>query len=110
MAIQEQLQGLVSKFNMKMEEDEEVRKEVAPLKKTFNFDLGDETYSFRLENAMISDFKPEMVREADVVVTCSAEDFRKILDGDLRPMRAFVTKKIRIEGKIQDLMFLKKFL
>ena len=31
------------------------------------------------------------------------------MNGTLRPMKAYVLKKIKIKGKLDDLMFLKKF-
>lgn len=109
MTMETQLQGLVDKFNDKMATDEKTRDEIKHLKKTVNIDLDTEKYSFRLEDAVISDFKNEIIENADITVTSSPENLQKMLDGDLRPMRAYITKKIKIEGKIQDLMFLKKF-
>ena len=109
MTMEEQLRGLVDKFNKKMAEDEKTRDEVKHLKKTVNIDLETEKYSLKLEDAKMFDFKAEIIEDADVVVTSTPENFQKLLDGDLRPMRAYLTKKITIKGKIQDLMFLKKF-
>jgi putative sterol carrier protein len=92
-----------------MEKDEAAKAEVMPLKKVMNIDLGAEHYSLRLENARIDDFKPQMVDTADVTLTTTPESLQGLIDGTLRPMKAYVTKKITIKGKIQDLMFLKKF-
>ena len=109
MTMEEQLRALVDKFNNKMSEDEETRKEVEHIKKTANIDLDTEKYSFKVENAQISDFKCEPIENADITLTSTPENLQKMLDGELRPMRAYLTKKIKIEGKIQDIMFLKKF-
>ena len=35
------------------------------------------------------------------------EYLQELIDGTLRPMKAYVTKKIRIKGKIEDIMHLK---
>ena len=59
MTMEEQLRGLVDKFNKKMAEDEKTRDEVKHLKKTVNIDLDTEKYSFKLENAEIFDFSCE---------------------------------------------------
>ncbi len=109
MTVEAQIQDLIDKFRKKMSEDEKMRKEVEPLEKSFNFDLGTERYSMKLKNADITDFKPEFEENADVVVTTTPEYFGQLLSGDLRPMRAYITKKVTIKGKVQDLMFLKKF-
>ena len=109
MTMEAQIKALVDKFNKKMAEDEKTRDEVKHLKKTVNIDLETEKYSLKLEDAKMFDFKAELIEGADVIVTSTPENFQKLLDGDLRPMRAYLTKKITIKGKIQDLMFLKKF-
>ena len=109
MTMEAQIKALVDKFNAKAEADEKLRKEIEHLKKTVNIDLETEKYSLKLEDAKMFDFKAELIEGADVVVTSTPENFQKLLDGDLRPMRAYLTKKITIKGKIQDLMFLKKF-
>ncbi len=109
MTMEAQIKALVDKFNKKTEEDEDLRKEVEHLKKTINIDLDTEKYSVKLENAKMFDFSTELIENADVIVTSTPENLQKMLDKELRPMRAYLTKKITIKGKIQDLMFLKKF-
>ena len=109
MTMEAQIKALVDKFNAKAKADEKLRKEIEHLKKTVNIDLDTEKYSVKLENAKMFDFKADIIEDADVVVTSTPENFQKLLDGDLRPMRAYLTKKITIKGKIQDLMFLKTF-
>jgi len=109
MTMEPQIQTLIDKFRKRMANDEEARKDVQPLKKTFNIDLGSEAYSMRLDNAEIHDFKPMLLPEADILLTTTPETLQALIDGNLRPMRAYITKKIAIKGKIQDMMFLKKF-
>jgi len=99
----------VDRANKRLAGDEGMRNGCKGLKKTFNIDLGAEKYSFRLQDSAISDFKAEVLPESDVTLTSTPETLQKLLDGDLRPVRAYITKKISVKGKIQDLMFLKKF-
>lgn len=108
MSMQDEIQAVIDRFHAKMDTDENLRKEVAPLVKTFNLDLGDEAYSMKLKDARIYDFEPKMLDDADVTVTTTAENLRGLIDGTLRPMRAYVLKKIQVKGKIDDLLFLKK--
>jgi putative sterol carrier protein len=109
MSMEASIQELINKFHRKMEKDEQARQEIMPLKKTINIDLGAECYSLKLENAQINDFIPQMLDDADVTLTTTPESLQGLIDGTLRPMKAYVTKKITIKGKIQDLMFLRKF-
>ncbi len=109
MTMEDQIQALIDKFHRKMDKDEEARKEIEPLTKTVNIDLDDEAYSLRLENARIVDFKKELIPDADITVKTTPDNLQSLIEGTLRPMKAYITKKITIKGKIQDLMFLKKF-
>lgn len=109
MSMKEQIQTLIDKFHRKMEKDEEARNEVMPLKKSINIDLGEEHYSMRLADARITDFEEHLIEDADVTLVTTPENLQGLIDGTLRPMKAYVTKKITVKGKIQDLMFLKKF-
>ncbi len=108
MSMQQEIQSVIDRFHRKMEKDPEVRKEVEPLVKSFNIDLGEEGYNLKLKDAHIYHFEPGIDPEADVTITTTPENMKGLIDGTLRPMRAYVLKKIQIKGKIDDLMFLRK--
>lgn len=108
MSMQQEIQSVIDRFHRKMEKDPEVRKEIEPLEKVFNLDLGDESYTLKLKDARIYYFEPGLDENADVTVTTTPENLMGLIDGTLRPMRAYVLKKIQIKGKIDDLLFLKK--
>ncbi len=110
MSIQERIERIVIKFNERSDEDERLRKDMAHLKKAFMMDLGSEVYSMKLENSKVGDFKAERIENADIILTSTPETIEAMMNGELRPMRAYITKKIKINGNIKDLMFLKKFL
>lgn len=105
----DQIQTLIDKFHKKMEKNEDARKEIEPITKTFNIDLGEEKYSMILKNARITDFEDHILPNADVTLITTPENLQALIDGTLRPMKAYVTKKVTIKGKVQDIMFLKKF-
>lgn len=108
MSMHGQIQALIDKFHSKVDGDENLKKDIAHLVKTFNIDLGEEQYSMKLKDSKIYDFVDSLSDEADVTLKTSVENFQALLDGTLRPMRAYVLKKVTIKGKLDDLMFLKK--
>jgi len=108
MTSEEKIQLMIDKFHRRMEKDPEAKEKVMPVKKTLNIDLGDEKYSLRMENAQILDFKPELLENADITVTTTPENLDALIDGTLRPMKAYITRKVQIKGKIEDLLHLKK--
>lgn len=108
MSMQQEIQAVIDRFHKKMEKDLELKKDVQHLVKVFNLDLGDESYTLRLKDARIYAFEEGLDENADVTVITTPDNLRGLIDGTLRPMRAYVLKKIQIKGKIDDLMFLKK--
>lgn len=102
------IQKMIDKFGRKMARDEMARAEVEPIVKTLNIDLGDETFNLKLEHAEVTVFEDGLLEQADITLKTTKEYLGQIVDGTLRPMRAYVTKKIVIKGKIEDIMHLKK--
>ena len=109
MTTEEIIQKMIDKFHRRMDKDEKARAEVEPIVKRFNVDLGEETYHMRLEHAKVTDFDKGLYDEADITLKTTPEHLRQLIEGTLRPMRAYVTKKVVIKGKIEDLLYLKKF-
>ena len=103
------IQMMIDKFHRRMAKDEKARSEVEPIEKTFNVDLGEETYHMRLKNAQVIEFEEGLLDEADILLRTTPEHLRQLVEGTLRPMRAYVTKKITVKGKIEDILHLKKF-
>ncbi len=107
-SMQGEIQEVIDKFHRKMEKDENLKHEIEHLVKTFNLDLGEEKYCIKLKDAKIYYFEPVLDPNPDVTLTTTPENLQGLIDGTLRPMRAYVLKKITVKGKIDDLMFLKK--
>ncbi len=106
---EEIIQKMIDKFHRRMAKDEKARAEVEPIVKKFNVDLGEETFHMRLEHAEVVDFDKGLYDEADILLKTTPEYMRQLIEGTLRPMRAYVTKKIVVKGKIEDILHLKKF-
>ncbi len=102
-----EIQRMIDKFRGRMAKDPEARAKVEPIVKTLNIDLGTETYSMKVEHADISEFKTELVSEPDITIITTLEDMQALIEGTLRPMKAYVTKRVRIQGKIEDIMHLR---
>ena len=109
MTSEEIIQKMIDKFHRKMAKDEEARAEVEPIEKTMNVDLGDETFRLKVAHAQVVEFEKGMYDEADMLLKTKPEYLQQLVEGSLRPMRAYVTKKVVIKGKIEDIMYLKKF-
>lgn len=102
------IQGMIDKFHERIENDEKVRKEVEPIHKRVNIDLDTERYSLVLDHGRINDLRDELLDDPDITVISKPEHLRALIDGDLRVMRAYMTGKIKVKGKLEDIMHLRK--
>ena len=109
MTSEEIIQKMIDKFHRKMAKDEKARAEVEPIEKTMNVDLGEETFRLKVAHAEVVEFEKGMYDQADMYLQTKPEYLLQFIDGSLRPMRAYVTKKVVIKGKIEDILYLKKF-
>ena len=110
MTAEEDIQKMIGKFERRMAKDEEAREKVKEVNKTINVDLGEEKYSFRIENSAVHDFTDSALENADITLITTPENLHLLVEGELRPMRAYVTRKIVIKGKIEDILHLKSLL
>ena len=109
MSSEEIIQKMIDKFHRRMAKDEKARAEVEPIEKKFNVDLGEETFHMKVAHAQVEEFDKGLYDEADILLKTKREYLQQLVEGTLRPMRAYVTKKISIKGKIEDILHLKKF-
>ncbi|MCL1983802.1 MAG: SCP2 sterol-binding domain-containing protein [Methanomassiliicoccaceae archaeon] len=107
MTMYDAIQEMIDKFHRKAESDGKLREKLEGVVKTINIDLGDESYSLKLDNAQITDYKEGKTENADITFTSTPENLQALIDGTLRPMKAYFTKKFTVKGKFEDLMHLK---
>jgi putative sterol carrier protein len=104
------LKEAIDRFNKKVEEDPELKRELAGLRRTVQLELeGSEWFYFVLENAKVDGYSKGRVEAPDIRVISTAEVLRQLWTKELRPMKAIATRKLQIKGSIDDLLRFKKF-
>lgn len=86
----------------------EKAKNASALGNTLKFDMGGETVYIDgtgAENAVSAENK-----DADCTINISKEDFQSILSGDMNPMGAFMSGKIKVKGDMGVAMKLQNLL
>jgi len=108
--VEQLLQEAIDRFNKKVEEDHELKKELTGLRKTVQLELGDsDWYYFVLEDAKVDGFTKGRAESPDIRVISTAETLRQLWTKELRPMKALATRKLQVKGSIEDLLRFKKF-
>ncbi|MDR0198529.1 MAG: SCP2 sterol-binding domain-containing protein [Methanomassiliicoccaceae archaeon] len=107
MTMYDAIQEMIDKFHARAEKDAKLRDKLDGVVKTMNLDLGDETYSMKLDSAKITDYREGTVDGADILFISTPENLQALIDGTLRPMKGYLTKKFTVKGKLEDIMYLK---
>ena len=109
MPVKDLLEETIAKFNAKVEKDENLQKELESIKKKANVDLGTENYSFELSGSKIHSLNEGMVPDADITITSDPKTVEDLIKGNMKPMKAWALKKIKIKGSLEDVLRLRKF-
>ena len=108
--LEQLLLNTVEKFKTKMQEDEDLRNEMKELKRTINIELTDaEGFSFILNHGDVTDFKKGYVEDPDIAIQITEADMLSLLKKELKPMKAWATKKLKFEAELDDIVRLRKF-
>ena len=99
----------MSKFNAKVSCDDALRKELAGVKRRVQIDLGPEQFYFILEDSKVEGVCDGRIENPDITIISDEETIRKIHCRELKIMKAWALKKIRVRGSLEDIMRLRKF-
>jgi putative sterol carrier protein len=103
------LQETVDRFNARVAKDPEICKELEGYKKKVQLDLGCEQYYFFLECSKVEQLFDGTVPDPDITIISDPGTITKLFNGEMKIMKAWALKKIKVKGSLEDLMRLRKF-
>ena len=109
MAVKQVLDDVVTQFNAKVVCDDTFRKELVGIKKRVQIDLGPEQYYFILDDCKVEGVCVGCVANPDITIISDEETVRKLYSKELKIMKAWALKKVRVKGSLEDIMRLRKF-
>ncbi|NLI73316.1 MAG: SCP2 sterol-binding domain-containing protein [Euryarchaeota archaeon] len=108
MTIEPLLRNIVEEFNTRSDNDETLRSELEGMDKKVLIDLGNELYNFHLRDCKAQDFKEGRIEDSDLIISSDPETIKGIIEGKIKPMKAFALRKIRFKGDLSDVLRLRK--
>ena len=109
--MEDKLQEMIDKFNNRIEKDEKLRKNLEGIERKIMLIITDgDTYNFELRDLKLSPLSKGEIPDADVTITTDTETMTGLLDGTIKPMKAYATKKISFKASVRDMLLLKKLL
>jgi hypothetical protein len=108
--MKELLQDAIDQFNQRIIDDEKLRESVEGKTRTVSIDITDGTcYHFRLEENRLTDFDEGSLETADIRVRSDEATLTGILKREIKPLKAYITKKVSFDASLEDLLTLKQF-
>jgi len=108
--VEQFLRDTIDKFNKKASKDPRVAKELEGVRRTVLVEVTDgESYNFVLENARVEKLLKGKIDNPDIRIAASTETFKQLQSGELRIMKAYATRKIKVKAPMEDIFRLRKF-
>ncbi len=104
------LEGVIAKFNAKVDADPALSEEIGDLQKTVLIELKDGTkWHFTLKDRHVAALLDGGVDKADITLLTDADTLRALLLRETGPFKAYATGKLKFKGSLDDLARFRKF-
>ena len=109
--IEETLAALVDRFNRHADKNPGVAEELRGLERSIRIRLTDEkSYAVDLKGGRLTNLRTADNGRADLTVTTDRATFFGLVRKEIGPMKALVTRKLAIEGSLEDKLLFRKLL
>jgi putative sterol carrier protein len=109
--IEETLAALVDRFNRHSDQNPGLRTELQGIARTIAIRLTDKgVYAVDLKDGKLTDLRSGSPAKADVTITTDEATFLGLINKDIGPMKALVTRKLAIDGSLEDKLLFRKLL
>ncbi len=111
MTVEETLASLVDRFNRHVARNPASAEELDGLERTIQIQLTDGgTYAVDLAGGRLSNLRSGSSNRPDVTITTDTATFHGLVKKDIGPMKAIVTRRLSIEGSLEDKLLFRKLL
>jgi putative sterol carrier protein len=111
MTTEDALASLVDRFNRHAEKNPATAEELAGVERTIEVRFTDEgTYAVDLHGGRLTNLRTGSPPRSDVKITTDSVTFRGLLAKEIGPMKAIVTRKLSIDGSLEDKLLFRKLL
>ncbi|MGI0133110.1 MAG: SCP2 sterol-binding domain-containing protein [Thermoplasmata archaeon] len=111
MTVEEMLAGLVERFNRHADRTPAVRDELKGLERTIALELADGgRYAIDLKDGRLTNLRSDRPPRADVTIHTDVVTFEGLITKEIGPMKALVTRRLVIDGSLDDKLLFRKLL
>lgn len=111
MTVEETLASLVDRFNRHAERTPAMAEELEGIERTIRILLTDGgSYAVDLSGGRLRNLRSGAPPRADLTITTDVETFHGLVRKEIGPMKALVTRKLSIDGSLDDKLLFRRLL
>jgi putative sterol carrier protein len=111
MTVEETLASLVDRFNRKVERTPALADELRGVARTIAIRLADAgSYAVDLSDGHLVNLRSGAPARVDLSIATDLATFEGLVSKDIGPMKALVTRKLAIDGSLEDKLLLRRLL
>ena len=111
MTVELELQSLMDRFNRRAEKTPAMQEELRGIRRTIAVRLTDAgTFAADLADGRLQNLRAGPVTRADVTIVTDEATFRGLVAREIGPMKALVTRKLVLEGSLDDKLLFRRLL
>ena len=111
MTVEETLASLVERFNRRVERTPALAEELRGVARTIGIRLGDAgSYAVDLADGRLRNLRTGSPTRADLSISTDVATFEGLVTKEIGPMKALVTRRLAIDGSLEDKLLLRRLL
>lgn len=111
MTVEQSLASLVERFNRKVERTPKIAEELEGVERTIAIRFSDEaSYAVDLSKGRLANLRAGTPEHPHLTIATDTRTFEQLLTKELGPMKALVTRKLSLEGSLEDKLLLRRLL
>ena len=105
------LNDLANRLNSKFDADTELQEKLGDINRTIQIELNNDVfYHLRVVGGKIVDIVEGAVEEPDLKIITDRATFEGIINGTVKPLKAYALQKIKLKGSLKDRLLFKDLL
>jgi putative sterol carrier protein len=111
MTVEETLASLVDRFNRRVERTPALADELRGVARTIAIHLGEAgSYAVDLANGQLTNLRTGAPPRVDLSIATDLATFEGLITKEIGPMKALVTRRLAIDGSLEDKLLLRRLL
>jgi len=109
--VEESLAALVDRFNRKVARTPALADELRGVARTIGIRLGEAgSYAVDLANGQLTNLRSGVPARVDLAIKTDLATFEGLVSKEIGPMKAIVTRRLAIDGSLEDKLLLRRLL